>query len=263
MSNEPITLAEVCDQATAEGTYINVPFDVIVRNATSGKGRVPSKADLTDPTNTRTKAKGAYFGGNFLDYNGSVIRMAGKGIKAKLYNGEVEISINDKTSVVVIGDAPAAGAARAGQPPDSQPAATPGHAPDTRTPPAAKPIENPEAEFHKGMKKTALLYLHAYQYACDLQVKTGNKLTPDHFQAACASIFIAADRNGALRAPIPGPRAVDGVGFMAYVAPKPDMKAAEEAARLAAEAAAAEAARKAKEEHAKRAKEELDEDVPF
>jgi hypothetical protein len=255
--NKETTLAEICGEATDEGTYINehVAFQVVVRNATARQGRKPSKADLHDPTNPRIKVKGAYFGGSFLDYEGSIIRCIGKSIKAKTYQGEVELSIGDKASVTAVGDAP-----RGEAPPASQPGAT---APkgDSNPPPPARQPEDPVAHFHLEMKKTALLWLHCYQYAADIAVKVKGGLPPEMMQAAISSLFITGKDRGLLAKP-PPPRAPDGIGFATFIpikaaGPTPEEIEAE-AKRRAAEA---EAAHKA--ELARKAKENLDEDVPF
>lgn len=255
------TLADVIGAATEAGEYVNAPFEAVVLNVKPKDGKRPQKADICDPKNPRTAATMAIFGGSLMDFKGSIVRFGGKGIKAKLYEGKVEISINDKTSVLHVGDAPATSTPTGGESPPagkSAPAATPPRD-------EGRPAGDPVADFHKPMKKISLLYLHSYQYATDVQVRLHGKLTPEQFQACIASVFITAKDQGALRAPIPALREADGVGFKTFIAVRPtvDPKAAEEAARVAAEAAAELAAKAAREKAAKAHAENLDEDVPF
>lgn len=270
------TIAEIISAATTEGTWINGGFEAVVLNAQPRKGKVPSKADLCHPKNHAIKVRGALFSGSFLDLQGSLVKFAGQGMKAKLYNSEVDVSIGDKATLLVIGDAPVAEGAST---PPAQSAASGGtktQAPVGTPPPAKeKPAEDPTPAFHRGMKKIALLYIHAWQYATDANLKLHSKMTPEQFQAAVSTFLITADRNGVLRNPIPPPREPDGVGFRSYVPPKVqvDPAIAEEEARKAKEEAAAkaaEAARIAAEQHeaeaaAERARkaQDLEEDVPF
>lgn len=262
MSEQKTTIAEIISNATDEGSWINATFEAVVRNATAGQGRKPSKADLHHPKNPAIKVKAALFGASFLDLNGSLVKFGDKGTKAKRYNGEVEVTMSDKTSIMVVGDAPAPDASNTPPARNDQrgdPTPTPGN---KQTPPAQQ--GDPVAEFHKAFKKISLCYMHAFQYATDINNRLGGKLTPDQFQACIASVFITAKDNGALRAP-PALREADGAGFKTYVAVKPvvDEAAQAEERRKAAEAAAAEAARVAREKAEREHAENLDEDVPF
>lgn len=259
--SEHISLSRICDEATEDGGWIDLPFEAIVRNAKAGRGKQPSKADLIDPANPRVKVEACFFGGSFLDYEGSVVRFSGKGRKAKLYEGNVEISLYEKATVNVLGDAPAttrtAEAARGEAPPPGGDAGAKARAP--------KVEGDPTSNFHKEMKKASLLWTHAHQYARNVEAKLyppppGSKtphflMPPDLFQSLVSGLFITAKDRGLLERP-PAPRQVDEIGVpFAYLPPEPDPAAVEEAARKAREAAEAEARRKHQEN--------LDEDVPF
>lgn len=256
--SDSTTLAAICEEATEQGDYINASFafEAIVSNASAGRGKMPSKATLTDPKNQHVKVNAARFGGSFLDLEGSIIRITGKSIKAKRYNGEVDLTIGDKASVTVVGDAP-----RGQQPPPQRTDSAPKTAAGQDRPPAAREPADPVAHFHLEMKKTALLWLHCYQYAADIATKVKGGIPPEMMQAAISSLFITGKDRGLLAKP-PPPRSPDGVGFAAFVPIRPPAPTEEEIqAEARRKAAEAEAAHKAELERKK--KENLDEDVPF
>lgn len=258
--SDQISLSQICDEATEDGGWIDLPFEAIVRNAKARKGKQPSKADLVDPQNPRVKVEAAYFGGSFLELEGSVVRFTGKGRKAKLFEGNVEVTLYEKATVTVIGDAPAS--ARTSEPSrardDSHGEASRG----TDTPPKTtdpKQKEDPTAFFHKGMKKISLLWIHSFQYAIETEAKLKAKLPEPLFQSLVSSIFITAKDRGLVER-IPAPRALDAKGLpVPYVPPQPDPAELEAARQKAIE----EAAKKAEEEARRRHEENLDEDVPF
>lgn len=259
--SQDTTLAVICDQATDAGAYIsdNAAFEVIVSNAAPGQGKVPSKALLTDPNNPNVFCNGARFGGSFVGMEGCVIRVIGKSIKAKRYNGNVDLTIGDKASVTKLGTAPASNAAPARQPQQQQ---------SKEQSAAQQPVGDPEAHFHKEMGKIALSWLHAFQYMRDVSAKIDSPiLSPDLFQAGVSSLFIEANRRG-LGHRVPKLRAADEKGgFVRFVAPKPESPTPEQIeaeAKARAAAAAAEEEHRHKEEMAARAKQNQDEeDVPF
>lgn len=259
--SEDTTLTAMKAEATMDGAYVETPFQAIVRNAKARQGKTPSKCELIDPANPRVKAKAAWFGGSFLDLQGSVVRFAGKSIKAKLYEGELEMTIGEKASVTPVGDAPQG----AGE--SSAPQASPGAGTGRQAPPPAQrePVD-PVAYFHREMRKQSLFWLHCWQYGRDVAIKTKPEIPPEQFQGMVASLFIEGNRRGLSDRP-PALREVDGVGFKTFVAPKPvgpTQAEIDAEAKKKAEAAAAEEERRHKEEAEKRRKAaEQDEDVPF
>lgn len=252
------TLADVCRAANEEGVWADV-FDCVVNRAHPKEGNKPSKADIYDPANG-TQAKLAWFGGNLQQYEGKIIRIGGKGNKAKLYSGNVEISVGGKNGTITVqGDAqkgatPPQSAAQPGQPGNNQP-------PPTRD---ETPKVDPVTFFHREMSKQSLGYLHCLQYAQDIQSKTVSGMPPDQFQACVSALYIEGNKRGFFNR-VPKLRDLDDKGRpVRYVPPQPD-PAAEEKARLAREDAerkqkeAEEAQRRAANQHS----ENLDEDVPF
>ncbi len=256
MNDRTTTLSDVCRIATEAGEWAD-QFDAIVKRGEAPQGNKPSKASCYDPANGKD-AKLAWFGGDLRDYEGKTVRIGGKGNKAKLYKGNVEISIGKNGTITVIADAPA------GTPP-----AQTGNAPTSQPPPAQKQRVDPTTYFHREMQKLTLGYVHSFQYALDVQARMKTPMPQEQFQACVSSLFIEGNKHGLFNA-VPKLRDLDekGVPFK-YVPPTPDpaaVKAEEER-----KAAAAEAARKAREaeELARKAhnqpdaQENLDEDVPF
>jgi hypothetical protein len=242
--SEKATVAAIIDAATAEGTWVNDPIEAVVRNARSGQGNKPSKADLHEVGAAGTKIIASWFSGDLLQFEGGIIRISGKGTKAKIYKGTCELEIGKNATVEQIGAAPAAAA---------QPAGAPRAAPPAQT----------EHRFHNEMKRITLLWIHAWQYAKNAEQKLGlaDGLPPEIFQACLSSIFITAKDRGLLERP-PATRLVDNQGFPfpyvpAEAAHDPEAEKKElEAARLAAEEAARKVAAEAK-------RREADDSVPF
>lgn len=100
------TLADIRGNATESGEWVNGSFEAVVRNASPRQGNKPSKATLVDPKNPRMMVKAALFKGSFGAYENQLIRFGGKGTKAKLYNGDVELSFSDKCTMDSLGKAP-------------------------------------------------------------------------------------------------------------------------------------------------------------
>lgn len=254
---ERITVYDVVGAATDEGEWVNGEFLAVIRNATAAQGKKPSKADLCDPDSPNIKIVGVWFGGDFCRLEGATCLFGGQGMKAKTYKGKAELTIGDKATVNVETAAPA-GAARP---------ASPAPAADTkRTAPghAATPQEAAK-HFHLRMKKTALLWLHAEQYAEDAwrKLPTGSpaRSSDGLFQSLVSSLFITAKDHGLLEAP-PALRDLDEAGNPKPFVPAP-VAAPDPDAVAKAAAEAAEKARLAAEAEAKRKQEQLDEDVPF
>jgi hypothetical protein len=243
--NEKATIAAIINAATADGTWVNEPVEAVVRNARTGQGKKPSKAELCEVGTPGVKILASWFSGDFLQFEGGVIRISGKGTKAKIYKGNCELEIGKNATVEQIGAAPAV--------------ASPADVASGRTAPPAQT----EHRFHNEMKRITLLWIHAWQYAKNAEQKLGLRdgLPPEIFQACLSSIFITAKDRGLLERP-PATRMIDNQGFpFPYVPAEathdPEAEKKElEAARLAAE----EAARKVAEEAKRRA---ANDDVPF
>ncbi len=259
-----MSLRAVVASATQDGTWVNDPVTVVVRNPTQGgvgknNKPKPSKCVFVDPKDPNATLNACWFGGSFLQYEDQVITISGKSNKVSVYNGTAEFSIGKEGVVTSNGPAPDQ---LGGPPPDhGAHGSAPGTGGHNQPPPPA--TGDPAAIFHRGMGKAALLWAHAFQYAKNVEVmlfgegKTG--MHPDLFQSLTSSMFITAKDNGALVKPLPKLRLTDdkGVPFK-FIPEQPDP----EAVKRAAEAAAAEAAKKAADA-ARAAQSNLDEDVPF
>lgn len=251
-----ITLGAISASATEEGTWVNGPFEAIVKNAkmggpSQGGKNKPSKCCLVDPRDPNSVIWAAWFGGQFNKFEDKVVRFSGKGIKVSLFRGNAEVNIGKDTVVEMVGDAP---------PNVTAPA------PKAKHEVPLKPGEDPAVRFHREMKKTGLLWAHCFQYAENTAQKITANLPPDMFQCLVSSLFITAKDRGLLDK-IPALREYDDKGLpIPFIAPRPDPAAAvAEAERIKREAE--EKARRAAEEEKARQlaaqQESVDEDVPF
>lgn len=250
-----ITVYDVIGAATEDGEWVNGYFFAVVKNATARNGRKPSKADLCDPDSPNIRIKASWFGGDFTDFRDAVCRFDGQGMKTKSFKGTPELTIGDKAQVNMETAAPKSAAAPSGQ----NAAHANAGVPPAQHAPANPSSVDPVTYFHREMKKTALLWAHAYQYAKETESKLKLSLPDLTMQAMISTIFIKADRQGLSDRP-PALRACDDKGIpFAFVAATPDPAAAEAAAKAAAEEAAKKAADEARRKH----KEQQDDYVPF
>lgn len=260
MSDKAMTLAQICAIATEPGEWIDGPFEVVIRNATARQGRIPSKSDVYDPNDPGVRAKMALFGGDLLRMEGDVVRFGGKGIKAKLYGGNVDISVGDKANIEIVGKAPGSATAAAPREPNlGATPASPSSAPAARRGPVMVAAE--PAQFHREMKRIALLLAHCYQYEEDFETKIGKVLPIEQRVQATAYLFMTAKDRGLLEKP-PALRtpSAKGGGYEAFVATVPDPAAVE--AEIKRKAEEAQKARE-EEERKRHAEQSADEDVPF
>ena len=258
-TEEKLTIYDVNQIATENGEWVNGSFQGVVENPTQGQGRKPSKCTLRDP-DTNATVKLAVFGGtDLMRMRGALVECSGDGMKAKLYKGEVEVTIGDKAHINVISAPPRNAPAPQQSAPASNPA--PRNAPPAHPATAAEIAKN----FHITMRKIGLLLMHSQQYAFDFAKKWedtsgGHKLTDEQFQSVRTSFFMTAKDRGLLDIQ-PGPRAFDSAAgvFTPYTAPAAPSKTPEQL-----EAEKKELERKAAEEaELKRQREKLDEDVPY
>lgn len=267
-NDKELSFAELLSIATDQGEWVNGTFEALVGNAKDGNGKAPNKADIFDPRDTSVRAKVAMFGGSFRNYEGRLCRFSGNGAKAKLYKGDVEITLG-KNGVVTPLSEPARNIPAPKTAPVGATGATPAPGATRSQAPAVTPTQTAaeaEVSFHREMKRICLLLLHARQYLDETVARIGaDNLTPEQVQSLSTSIFMTAKERGLLSRP-PALRAVGEDGLAKpFVAPakaadpEADAKAKEEAERKRQ----AEAARVAEEERLKREREELDQDVPF
>lgn len=250
-----MSLKALVATATQDGTWVNDPIEVVVRNPTQGgvgknNKPKPSKCVFVDPKDPNATVAACWFGGSFLQYEDQVIRISGKSNKISLYNGNAEFSIGKEGVVEKLGPAPA----QLGEHP-----ATTGHGAHggDNAPPAQS--GDPAAIFHRGMGKVALLWAHSHQYAKNVEAMLGGPMHPDLFQSLTSSMFITAKDNGALVKPLPKLRLTDDKGIpFKFIPDQPDPAELKRREEEAAAKAAEEARKKAAA-----AKENLDEDVPF
>lgn len=258
---ERITIYDVIQVASEQGEWVNGEFEGIVSNPTQGQGNKPSKCKLTDP-DSNAEIGLAWFGGDFMKMRGATILVHGDGNKAKLYRGNTEVTIgkNGLVNVVTAATRPASTEmnektnAAGNEPPQKE------SAPPKQAVTPAQMLNR----FHATMKRSALLLIHARQYARDIETKEGGPMPAEQFQATVSSLFITAKDRGLLDT-VPAPREVKDGKIVPFVPVKdPDAEAKAAAAREAEQAKReAEEKKRAEEERKKREQDELNEDVPF
>jgi hypothetical protein len=180
----PLGVAELSE--LPHDSWVNDGFTAIVRKIerkTSTKTNKPFwKCVLADTTGSATVGATFFTAPKFSE--GQQVDFLGQGIKFK--NGQYgpEVSIGDKTEIHVVGRVVA----------DQQPGRTAAPGNDGNAPLAAG------TDFHKAMKRAALLYLHCLDYGRQIDAKnktvTGTAMAPDQLQACVSSLFIFADRGG-------------------------------------------------------------------
>lgn len=245
MPSKLITIGEILEMSPGDrqnAVWINDDFEAVLSDPKRGQGKAPNTAVLTDPHNSGISILGNFFGTDPSRYANKVVHISGKGISRTEYKGTQQVTIGDKTTIQVVGDA------------------KPSQAPKTGTGPAGSASGAPHGaqvgmavnnaitilrEIHaKGDEQAAMAYFTGLEFSKDLYIVSSDILR------------IARVLEAGKLADSPKHRA------------DPDAaKKEEEAKRLAAEKAEAE--RKAKEEEERKAANQssggaaTDEDVPF
>lgn len=107
--NNLITIGEILELSPGDrqnATWINDDFEAVVSDVKRGNGKAPSTAVLTDPHNNGIAIVGNFFGSDPSRFAGKVCHFSGKGITRTEYKGVQQITMGDKATVQVVGDAP-------------------------------------------------------------------------------------------------------------------------------------------------------------
>lgn len=182
-SNPPLSVAQLLEIVPSEDSWVNDGFTAVVRAIKpppANDAKKFWKCTLADTTGSATISMTVFFAPKFSE--GDQIDVVGQGIKRKEYNGTAEVSVGQKSEIHIVGRA------------------VRNQEPGTASPAAAGAEAQPKGDFHKVMKRQALLYLHCLDYARQVDAKnkavTGTHLVPDLFQACVSSLFIEANRQG-------------------------------------------------------------------
>lgn len=248
MPSKLITIGEILEMRPGDrqnATWINEDFEAVVSDVKRGSGKAPSTAVLTDPHNSGIAILGNFFGTDPSRFDGKVCHFSGKGMTRTEYKGTQQVTIGEKATIQVVGDA------RPGQAAKSNAGGSAGGAGSSVIHGATVGMAiNQAASILREFPPCANGEEHAYF--------TGTAFSKDLWTIASDIVRISRVMEAGKLADSPKTRNED-----------PQDKAKREAEEKAA-AEKAEAERKAKEEAEKRAanqstgaSQNLDEDVPF
>lgn len=246
MPSKLITIGEILEMTPGDrqqAVWINDDFEAVLSDPKRGQGKAPNTAVLTDPHSSGISILGNFFGTDPSRYAGKVVHISGKGISRTEYKGTQQVTIGDKATIQIVGDA------------------KPGQAPKAGTGPAGSASGAPHGAQVGMAVNNAITILREIHAKGDEQAAmayfTGLEFSKDLYMVSSDILRIARVLEAGKLADSPKHRA------------DPDAaKREEEAKRVAAEKAEAE--RIAKEEAEKKAANQssgassaADEDVPF
>lgn len=125
MPSKIITIGEILEMTPGDRqnvTWINDDFEAVVSDVKHGSGKAPSTAVLTDPHNSGISILGNFFGVDPSRYAGKVCHFSGKGLSRTEYKGTQQVTMGDKATIQIVGDA------KPGQAPKGQSAGSSGSA---------------------------------------------------------------------------------------------------------------------------------------
>lgn len=179
-TTHPMSVAEVSE--LPHDSWINDGFTAVVRTIERKVSKTQKpfwKCKLADTTGSAVVGCTMFTAPKFKE--GQIVDFLGQGIKFKNDKYGPEVSISDKTEIHPLGMHVR----------DQEPG-TPGAG---HREGASEPT--PKGDFHKAMKRQALLYLHCLDYASQIQKKdTGGNWRPELHQACVSSLYIEANRKG-------------------------------------------------------------------
>lgn len=95
-------------------TWVNDDFEAVVSDVKRGQGKAPSTAVLTDPHNPGIAIVGNFFGTDPSRFAGKIVHVSGKGISRTEYKGTQQVTMGDKATIQIVGDAKPGSAGKAG-----------------------------------------------------------------------------------------------------------------------------------------------------
>lgn len=108
MPSKLITIGEILEMVPGDRqnvTWINEDFEAVVSDIKRGSGKAPSTAVLTDPHNSGIAILGNFFGVDPSRFAGKVCHISGKGISRTEYKGTQQVTMGDKATIQIVGDA--------------------------------------------------------------------------------------------------------------------------------------------------------------
>lgn len=243
MPSKLITIGEILEMSPGDrqnAVWINDDFEAVLSDPKRGQGKAPNTAVLTDPHNSGISILGNFFGVDPAKWANKVVHISGKGISRTEYKGTQQVTIGDKATIQVVGDA------------------KPGQAPKGGAAGSSGGVSGNPHGAQVGM---------AINQACGLIKEADGQMTMDYLKSVQFSqdLYIVASDILRIARVLEAGKLADSPKHRA----DPDAKKREEEERKAKE----EAERKAKEEEERKAREaanqstgassSADEDVPF
>jgi hypothetical protein len=117
MATKLITIGEILEMTPGDrqkATWINDDFEAVVSDVKMGSGKAPNTAVLTDPHNSGIAIVGNFFGVDPSRFAGKVCHFSGKGITRTEYKGTQQVTLGDKATIQVVGNASPSQAPKAG-----------------------------------------------------------------------------------------------------------------------------------------------------
>jgi len=108
MPTKLITIGEILEMSPGDrqnAVWINDDFECVLSDPKRGQGKAPNTAILTDPHSSGICILGNFFGTDPSRYAGKVVHVSGKGISRTEYKGTQQITIGDKATIQIVGDA--------------------------------------------------------------------------------------------------------------------------------------------------------------
>jgi hypothetical protein len=112
-----ITIGQILEMTPGDrqnATWINDEFEAVVSDVKRGTGKAPSTAVLTDPHNSGIAILGNFFGTEPSRFGGKVCHFSGKGMTRTEYKGTQQVTIGEKATIQIVGDAKPGSAGKAG-----------------------------------------------------------------------------------------------------------------------------------------------------
>ncbi len=108
MPTKLITIGEILEMSPGDrqnAVWINDDFECVLSDPKKGQGKAPNTAVLTDPHSSGISILGNFFGTDPSRYAGKVVHISGKGISRTEYKGTQQVTIGDKATIQIVGDA--------------------------------------------------------------------------------------------------------------------------------------------------------------
>lgn len=112
-----ITIGQILEMTPGDrqnATWINDEFECVVSDVKRGSGKAPSTAVLTDAHNSGIAILGNFFGTDPSRFAGKVCHFSGKGMTRTEYKGTQQVTIGEKATIQIVGDAKPGSAGKAG-----------------------------------------------------------------------------------------------------------------------------------------------------